>query len=152
MRSKQKRASTNRGRPSNPAGPAGLSSSGGRLFVVAAAAVFALKLAVMLQLKDHALTQPDAGLDTTAYVGLAERVLGGDIGLGRGLYFLSPLYIYFLAAVLGVWHSFTLVRLAQIALGTAAVACVFVTADEWFGRRAAWLAAALAALTGVFTF
>jgi tetratricopeptide (TPR) repeat protein len=114
--------------------------------------VFVLKLAVMLQLKDHVLTQPDAGLDTTAYVGLADRVLAGDVGLGPGLYFLSPLYIYFLAAVLAVGHSFTVVRLAQIALGTAAVALVFITADEWFGRRAAWLAAALATLTGVFTF
>src|SRR5438128_8449600 len=46
------------------------------------AATFALKLVVMLQLKDHVLTQPDAGLDTTAYVGLAERVLAGDAGLG----------------------------------------------------------------------
>jgi hypothetical protein len=119
---------------------------------VALAAVFALKLAVMLQLKDHVLTQPDAGLDTTAYVALAERVLGGDPGLGPGLYFLSPLYIYFLAAVLAVWHSFTAVRLLQIVLGTGTVALVFVSADGWFGRRAAWLAAGLATLTGLFTF
>src|SRR5262249_17942835 len=40
----------------------------------------------------------------------------------------------------------------QILLGTGAVACVFVMADEWFGRRAAWTASALATLTGVFTF
>ncbi len=116
------------------------------------AAAFALKLAVMLQLKDHVLTQPDAGLDTTAYVALAERVLGGDAGLGPGLYFLSPLYIYFLAAVLAVSHSFTAVRLVQIVLGTGAVALVHLTTNEWFGRRAAWLAAGLAALTGLFTF
>ena len=127
-------------------------SSGTRLFAAAIAAVFMLKLIVMLQLKDHVLTQPDAGLDTTAYVGLAQRVLDGDVGLGPGLYFLSPLYIYFLSLLLGIWHSFTFVRLVQIALGTGAVVCVFVTADEWFGRRAAWIAAALAALTGVFTF
>ena len=119
---------------------------------MALAAAFALKLAVMLQLKDHVLTQPDAGLDTTAYVALAERVLGGDPGLGPGLYFLSPLYIYFLAAVLAVWHSFTAVRLLQIVLGTGTVALVFVSADGWFGRRAAWLAAGLATLTGLFTF
>src|SRR6185295_17045267 len=106
-----------------------------RLLVAGLAAVFVVKLAVMLQLKDHVLTQPDAGLDTTAYVGLADRVLAGDIGLGPCLYFLSPLYIYFLAAVLAIGHSFTVVRLIQIALGTCAVALVFVTADEWFGRR-----------------
>lgn len=111
-----------------------------------------LKLIVMLQLKDHVLAQTDAGLDTTAYVGLAERVLNGDIGLGPGLYFLSPFYTYFLAALLAVWHSFTFVRVVQIVLGTTAVAFVFITADEWFGRRAAWIATALAALTGLFTF
>ena len=127
-------------------------SSTPRLFAAAIAAVFVLKLIVMLQLKDHVLTQPDAGLDTTAYAGLAERVLGGDVGLGPGLYFLSPLYIYFLAVLLVIEHSFTFVRLVQIALGTGAVVCVFVTADQWFGRRAAWTAGTLATLTGVFTF
>ena len=132
--------------------PVAIRSSGARLFAAAIAAVFVLKLIVMLQLKDHVLTQPDAGLDTTAYVGLAERVLGGDVGLGPGLYFLSPLYIYFLSLLLGIWHSFTFVRFVQIVLGTVAVVCVFVTANEWSGRRAAWIAAALATLTGVFTF
>ena len=130
----------------------GLASRNGAKLCLFLAAVFALKLAVMWQLKDHVLTQPDAGLDTTAYVELAERVAGGDLGLGPGLYFLSPLYIYFLATVLIVSHSFTAVRVVQSALGTAAVAFVYVAANEWFGRRAAWLAAALAALTGLFTF
>jgi tetratricopeptide (TPR) repeat protein len=116
------------------------------------AAVFALKLAVMVQLNRHVLTQPDAGLDTTAYVALAQRVIDGDVGLGPGLYFLSPLYIYFLAAVLAVTPSFTAVRLVQVVLGTAATALVYVAANEWFGRRAAWIAGSLAALTGLFTF
>jgi tetratricopeptide (TPR) repeat protein len=120
--------------------------------VVCLAAVCALKLAVMLQLKDHILTQPNAGLDTTAYVALARRVLGGDLALGPGLYDVSPLYIYFLAASLAAARSFTAVRVFQIVLGTSAVALVFVAANEWFGRRAAWIAAALATLTGLFTF
>ena len=149
MPAKPKRASTNTRRRAQPVADP---SPGTRPLAAAIAAVFLLKLIVMLQLKDHVLTQPDAGLDTTAYVGLTERVLGGDGGLGPGLYFLSPFYIYFLAILLGVWHSFTFVRLVQIALGTVAVACVFITADEWFGRRAAWIAAALATLTGVFSF
>ena len=46
----------------------------------------------------------------------------------------------------------TAVRLVQALLGTGAVALVFVAADAWFGRRAAWVAAAMAALTGLFTF
>jgi hypothetical protein len=69
------------------------------------AVVFLLKLLVVLQLKDHPLLQPDAGLDTTAYVDLARRVIGGDIGLGPGLYYVSPLYIYFLALAYGGLRS-----------------------------------------------
>lgn len=115
-------------------------------------AVFVLKLLVVLQLKDHPLLQPDAGLDTTAYVHLAGRVLGGDLGLGPGLYYVSPFYIYFLAAALAVFDSFTAVRVIQIVLGTASVACIFLTTKAWIGERAAWIAAGLAALTGLFTF
>jgi tetratricopeptide (TPR) repeat protein len=114
--------------------------------------VFAVKLIVLWQLQQHPLLQPDAGLDTTTYVQLAQKVGGGDIALGPGLYYMSPLYIYFLAAALAVADSFTFVRVVQIALGTAAVACVFVTARGWYGPRAAWIAASLAAFTGLFTF
>ncbi len=121
------------------------------IFVLLACA-FAFKLLVVYQLKDHPLTQPDAGLDTTAYANLANRVLGGDIALGPGLYFVSPLYIYFLAACLAIFKSYTAVRLVQIALGTASIGFIFLTTRLWFGERAAWAAAALAASTGLFTF
>jgi Flp pilus assembly protein TadD/4-amino-4-deoxy-L-arabinose transferase-like glycosyltransferase len=111
-----------------------------------------LKLIVALQLRGHPLLQPDVGLDTTAYVELANRVRAGDVGLGPDLYFVSPLYIYFLAAVLAAFDSFTAVRLVQIALGTASVGFIYLMAREWFGPRAAWIALALASLTGLFTF
>ncbi len=114
--------------------------------------VFALKAVALSELKDHPLLAPDAGLDTTAYVHLARQVLDGNIGLGPGLYYVSPFYIYFLAALLGVVHSFTAVRTFQIALGTAAIGLIFQMGRQWFGERAAWLAALLAALTGLFTF
>jgi tetratricopeptide (TPR) repeat protein len=114
--------------------------------------VFFLKLILIGQLKDHPLLQPDAGLDTTAYVGLARQVIAGDVALGPGLYFVSPLYIYFLAALLGVYDSFTFVRVIQAALGTVSVVFIFLMARAWFSERAAWIAATLAALTGLFTF
>src|SRR6266699_4371644 len=104
---RSRRLQTGRRRPASPA-PA-TAHAVYVPFIVLLVAALLVKLTVMLQLKDHVLTQPDAGLDTTAYVALAERVLGGDVGLGPGLYFLSPLYIYFLAAVLAVWHSFAVV-------------------------------------------
>lgn len=115
-------------------------------------ALFALKLLVVLQLKNHPLLQPDSGLDTTAYVHLAEQVLAGNLGLGPGLYYVSPFYIYFLAAALAVAHNFTVVRVVQIGLGTLAAGGIWLMTREWFGERAAWYALALSGLTGLVTF
>ena len=120
--------------------------------ILALGLLLAAKLLVVLQLRDHPLLQPDSGLDTSAYVDLANAVRHGNPGLGPGLYYLSPFYIYFLAAGLTLLKSFTAVRTVQIMLGTASVAFVFVMAQAWFGRRAAWYAGALAALTGLLTF
>ena len=119
---------------------------------VALAAVFLIKLGAIAQLTDHPLLQVDAGLDTTAYIDLARRVAAGDLLLGPGLYFVSPLYIYFLAGILAVTDSLTAVRVVQALLGTLAVAFVFEGARQWFGERAAWVAGSLAGLTGLFTF
>ena len=130
-----------------PARPAWLGPLTGVL-----ATVFVLKFIVVWQLRNHPLVQPDVGLDTTAYVDLAKKVLAGDVGLGPGLYYVSPLYIYFLAIAYGLTKSFTAVRVLQAALGTASIGFIFLSAREWFGDRAAWIATGLAALTGLFTF
>jgi len=116
------------------------------------AAVFGVKVVVVWQLKDHVLLQPDAGLDTSVYLDLARRVVAGDLTLGPGLYFVSPLYIYFTATVLAIAGSLTAIRVLQIVLGTASVGLTWWMTREWFGGRAAWIAAALGALTGLFTF
>lgn len=116
------------------------------------AAVFAAKLIVLLQLRDHPLLQADTGLDTSVYIDLARKIVAGDTWLGPGLYFVSPLYIYFLAMTLAVGKTLMTARVIQIILGTAAVGCVFVAARAWFGERAAWIAAIAAGLTGLFTF
>ena len=105
-----------------------------------------------MELKDHPLLQVDAGLDTSVYLALASQVVSGNVALGPGLYFVSPLYIYFTATILAITDSLTAVRVIQAMLGTAAVALIFITAREWFGRSAAWTAATLAAVTGLFTF
>lgn len=110
------------------------------------------KIVVVAQLRAHPLTQPGAGLDTSAYAELAQRVLAGNWGLGPGLYYVSPLYIYFVSAVLALTDSYTALRVLQVVLGTLAVGGIFATAREWFGTRAAWIAAVLAAWTGLFTF
>lgn len=119
----------------------------------ALAGILALKLVVLWQLADYPLLQPGGGLDADYYFHLAQRVAGGDLLLAPGLYFVSPLYIYFLAAGLAVsGGSLFVVKVLQIALGAAACGLVWLTAREWFGERAAWIAMAFAALTGVFTF
>ena len=127
-------------------------ATGWRRPILCLAGVFVLKLLVVLQLRDHPLLQPDVGLDTAAYAELARRVVAGDLGLGPGLYFISPLYIYFLAASLAGTDSFTAVRVLQVLLGTASVGFVFLSARDWFGERAAWVAAGVATFTGLFTF
>jgi len=114
--------------------------------------VLLVKLIVLQQLRDHPLLQPEAAGDSAAYVRLARDVLGGNLLLGPGLYYLSPLYIYFLAAALAISGSFDFVRVVQVLLGVASVGLIFATARQWFGERAAWAAALLAALTGLFTF
>ena len=116
------------------------------------AGVFLVKLVVVWQLKDHLLLQPATTMDTGAYMDLAKRVIAGDWGLGPGLYYLSPLYIYFLALIDGASGSLTAVRVVQILFGTLSVGLIFATAREWFGERPAWIAAGLAALTGLFSF
>jgi tetratricopeptide (TPR) repeat protein len=115
-------------------------------------AIFVVKLAAALQFQNYPLLQSDSGPDAIVYAGLARQVTAGNPSLAPGLYFYPPLYVYFLALVLAVANSFVWVRIAQIALGTVAVALIFRTADLWHGRRAAWLAGGLATLTGVLTF
>ncbi|MEO6239332.1 MAG: glycosyltransferase family 39 protein [Vicinamibacterales bacterium] len=141
-----------RGERSRRADPAARAASAVWPVLGCLAIVFAFKLLVLSQLQHHPLLEPDGGLDSVSYVRLARLVMNGDLALGPGLYYLSPLYIYFLAGALAVSDSFTWVRLLQIGLGTAAVGCIYLTALDWYGRRAASIAAVLAALTGIFTF
>ena len=87
-------------------------------------------------MKDIPTLIPIGDLDSGAYADLARQVLAGNLGLGPGLYFVSPLYIYFLAAGLALTKSYTAVRLIQAALGTAAIGAIWLTTREWFGERA----------------
>jgi tetratricopeptide (TPR) repeat protein len=116
-------------------------------------AALVIKLAVFLQLRGHPLLQPTASLDDAAYLALANRVVDGDWSLGPDVYYVSPLYAYFVALVLAISNkSLAAVRVAQLVLGTVSAGLIFATAREWFGRRAAVIAGVLAALTGLFTF
>ena len=116
------------------------------------AACFAVKAVVLFQLHDHPLLQPHGEMDTAYYVELGRRVAQqGVLGVAEP-FFVSPLYVYFLALVFAGGGGLLAAKLLQVALGTAAVGLLFATTRSWFGSRAALWAAALAILTGVFAF
>ena len=128
-----------------------------RRFDAAAGALLALalvaKLAALAQLSGHPLLQPVGGLDSEHYVALGGRVAAGDLLLGPGVYYLSPLYAYFLGVVfLLTGGSLLAARLVQALLGVAALALIYGTGRALYGRRAGLVAMALAGATGLFTF
>jgi tetratricopeptide (TPR) repeat protein len=113
---------------------------------------FVIKLVVLMQLWNHPLLQPHGELDTAYYVALGQRVAQQGVLAPIGAFFVSPLYVYFLATVFAAGGTLFAAQLLQIGLGAAAVGLLFATARHWFGERAALVAAGLAMLTGVFTF
>jgi Flp pilus assembly protein TadD/4-amino-4-deoxy-L-arabinose transferase-like glycosyltransferase len=123
---------------------------GSRLLILVAA--FAVKAIVLGQLGEHPLLQPHGDLDTTHYIDLARRVANGGPLAIREPFFVSPLYVFFLAAVFRMGGALFAARVVQIVLGTAAVGLLFETTRQWFGDASARVAAALAILTGLFTF
>jgi 4-amino-4-deoxy-L-arabinose transferase-like glycosyltransferase len=147
----QRRREKRRARRTAESAPARRPSAAKWLAALLAVA-FVIKLVVVGQLADQPLLQADAGFDTTDYVNLAQQVLGGNVSLGPGLYYVSPLYIYFLAIGLGLLKSLTAVRVVQAALGTMTIAAIFAMSRSWYGTRAAWWSAGLASITGLLTF
>jgi Flp pilus assembly protein TadD/4-amino-4-deoxy-L-arabinose transferase-like glycosyltransferase len=116
-------------------------------------AALVVKFVALAQLHHHPLLQPHGAMDSAYYVELARQVRAGDLLAGREAFFVSPLYVYFLAATFLIPGSSLLVpKIVQVFLGTAAVALVYLTARRWFGGRAAWIAGVLAVATGLFTF
>jgi tetratricopeptide (TPR) repeat protein len=123
-----------------------------RKVAVIVAAAFVVKGLVLMQLYDHPLLQPHGELDTAYYVTLGQRIAAEGVLAPIGAFFVSPLYVYFLAAVFAAGGSLLTAQTVQIILGAGAVGLSFATAHHWFGGRAAWVAASLAILTGLFTF
>lgn len=113
---------------------------------------FTVKLVVLLQLWNHPLLQPHGELDTAYYIALAQRIANEGVLAPVGAFFVSPLYVYFLAAVFAVGGTLFAAQVVQITLGAVGVALLCVASRHWFGHRAALAAAGLAILNGAFTF
>jgi tetratricopeptide (TPR) repeat protein len=119
-------------------------------------AAFALKVVLLAHFDSHPLLQPVGDMDSGVYARLAAHVARGDVllrGPGPVPYFVSPLYIYFLAAIHALSSgSLLAAKVVQIALGTAAVGLVWGMTRRLFDDRAALVAGILYALTGVVSF
>jgi tetratricopeptide (TPR) repeat protein len=127
--------------------------SGWVWLLVVMLAALAVKSVVLVQLGGHPLLQPHGELDTAYYVELAQKVArGGPLAVAEP-FFVSPLYVFFLALVFRLTgDSLAAARIVQILLGAAAVALLYLTARQWFGEWTARIAAVLFVLTGFFTF
>jgi tetratricopeptide (TPR) repeat protein len=119
-------------------------------------AAFALKAALLAHFDAHPLLQPTGNMDGGVYARLAADVAHGDVllrGPGPVPFFVSPLYIYFLAAVHALsGGSLLAAKVVQIALGTAAVGLVWGMTRRLFDDRAALVAGILYTLTGAVSF
>ncbi len=85
--------------------------------------------------------------DSVAYLDWAERISGGDV-LGDRVFFLGPLYPYFLGGVTALAGDEVLLwtRLFQALLGLLTVLLIASTTKRLFGPRTAILAALIAVL------
>lgn len=133
-----------------------------RSVLIALLVVLAAKAAVLYQLGHHPLLDPVGELDGSYYRHLGEMVAGGDLALSSPdsffgqtppPFFLAPLYIYFMAFIFKLSNNSVMaVRAVQIVLGTVGVYLLAMSVRRWFGDRAAWIAGALTAFCGLFTF
>jgi len=116
------------------------------------AAVACVKVAAVLLLANHPLLQPRGGLDSEAYVTLARGISSGA-AVPDSAFYVSPLYLYFLAGIFTfTGGSLLAARLCQAMLGTLAVWLIYRTGRSWGDHRIGIIAAGLAGLTGLFTF
>ena len=116
-------------------------------------AALAIKGTVLAQLGGHPLLQPHGELDTAYYVELGRALARDGLASSGAPFFVSPLYVYFLALVFKLCaDSLSAARLVQIALGAAAPPLLYLTARHWFGEPAARIAAVLYLLCGFVTF
>jgi 4-amino-4-deoxy-L-arabinose transferase-like glycosyltransferase len=119
---------------------------------LALAAAVALRLAFVTETAGHPLYQALTG-DPALYHAQALDILAGHPVPDAAYFHSSPLYPFFLAALIRVFAgSLTAVRLAQAAVGVVSVLLVTLLARTAFGRRAAVVAAWLAALYVPFVF
>lgn len=89
---------------------------------------------------------PYAGMDAVYYHELAQRVAGGDILLGKDVYWASPLYAYFLGGLYALFgDSYWVARIANVILGVGTIALIYSFTLRFFQSAPTALLASLGA-------
>ena len=105
-----------------------------------------------MQLWNHPLLQPHGELDTAYYVSLSTRIASEGVLAPIGAFFVSPLYVYFLAAVFTAGGSLLRRNWCRSLLERRRWGCSSPPPGIGLANGAALVAAGLAMLTGIFTF
>ncbi len=92
-------------------------------------------------------------IDEESYVTWGKEIAGGNIW-GDKIFYQDPLYPYFIGLVFSIFgESHAALRLAQVLMGTAAVAVTYWAAMKLMGERRALLAACvMASYRGLYFF
>jgi 4-amino-4-deoxy-L-arabinose transferase-like glycosyltransferase len=91
-------------------------------------------------------------LDPAYYDAWAQRIAAGD-WLGSQLFFVDPLYAYFLGGLYALFgHSLLVVRLVQVGIGVCTIILVFVLGTKIGGRSTGPIAAFVYAIYGPAIF
>jgi len=113
----------------------------------------AVRLAYWFEFKasDISVLLSSETMDSFIYHTWAERIAGGDLMLGDGLFTLSPFYSYLLAPIYALLGGsmFTAI-LVQLLLGAAGVIVMYKAGSLVFNRLAGVLAAGFTAFYGQF--
>lgn len=89
---------------------------------------------------------PYAGADAVHNHEMAQRVAGGDILLGKDVYWTSPLYAYFLGGLFTLFgDSYWIARLANVILGVGTIALIYLFTLRFFQSAPVALLAGLGA-------
>ena len=83
---------------------------------------------------------------------MAREIIAGNI-IGHSVFFMSPLYPYFLALLYSIFgYNLLLPRIFQIILGTTIPVLTYLIGMRFFDKKVASIAAFLSAFSGIMIF
>ncbi|MDA8104005.1 MAG: glycosyltransferase family 39 protein [Nitrospiraceae bacterium] len=118
------------------------------LFILAAL----IRLAYLAEMRSSPFFQVPQ-LDAAVYDHWALSIARGDWRGGSGVFFISPLYAYFLALIYRLFgHHYDIVRCVQIVLGSCTCALIYLIARDVFDKGTALFASFLGIFYGYSIF